>query len=378
LLSVATAAVVVAVINPSSGLGLVLGCRPLRWIGVRSYGIYLWHWPLIVLWGPQHTSVDWPRAALQVAATFVLAGVSWRYVEDPIRRGALGRILRSPRSPVAAVRARGRALALSTAAVALVSLVVAALNGALPVASSGHTAPQEIAKLPPQLPSATVALAPASNRRPNPALPPPTHTSCRSVVYIGDSTSEGEISTDYIPNPRQRLPAQLAKVGVTKTYPEISGARSIIETFEGKPNAATVARAHIIEGFHGCWILALGTNDVDNATTSPVGLTTRINHMMKVIGHQPVLWIDVITLLSSGPYGESGMQRWNEHLLAACRRYPTMRIYDWAAHAKRRWFIPDGIHYYSPGYVARNHDIAKGLVHAFPQTRPRSASCLVR
>jgi hypothetical protein len=100
--------------------------------------------------------------------------------------------------------------------------------------------------------------------------------------------------------------------------------------------------------------------------------------MMAIIGHQPVMWIDVVTLLKSGPYSEDQMQRWNRALLAACKRYPNMRVFDWAAHARRPWFIPDGIHYYSPGYVARTHAIAKALVAAFPEGRPPSASCVVR
>ena len=378
LLSLATAAMVAAVVNPASVLGLSLGCRPLRWIGVRSYGIYLWQWPIVVLWGRPHNGVNWPQAALQVATTLVVASLSWRYVEEPIRGGALGRLWRRARAGVGNLGARRRTLALSGGTLGAVLIAVIALAGVLPVASEGSNTPQKISSLPPKLSGPRLASDPASVRRSRRPLAPPTRTSCRSVVYIGDSTSEGEISSDYIPNPRQRLQAQLADVGVRTTYPEISGARSIVETFEGFPNAATVAQQHLAQGFHGCWILALGTNDVDNAETSPIGLSRRIAHMMAIIGHQPVMWVDVLTLLSSGPYSEAQMQKWNQALLAACPRHRSMRIYDWAAHAKRKWFIPDGIHYYSPGYVARAHDIARGLVKAFPKAEPASASCVVR
>ena len=45
---------------------------------------------------------------------------------------------------------------------------------------------------------------------------------------------------------------------------EISGARSIEEQFEGEPNAQEVAEAWKVEGFKGCWVLALGTNEAAN------------------------------------------------------------------------------------------------------------------
>ena len=100
--------------------------------------------------------------------------------------------------------------------------------------------------------------------------------------------------------------------------------------------------------------------------------------MMAIIGAHPALWVTAVTLLRSGPYSEANMQAWNHALLAACRRHPTMRVFDWAAWAKPRWFIADGIHYYSPGYVARAHRIANGLAHAFPAGAPSSTGCLVR
>jgi peptidoglycan/LPS O-acetylase OafA/YrhL len=397
LLSLATIAVIAAVVNPGSRLGAVLGCRPLRWTGVRSYGIYLWQWPIIILLSPGPGPQPLGRVAMEVAITLVLAALSWRFLEDPIRHGALGRLRRRLTSGSEAVLARRRALALSGTTAALL-LPVLALTGLLPAASRTIEGRGALLR---GVPHALLVSARRSGSRlplvirrassstdPRASSPGGSHPAdlrsrrsfCRSVVYIGDSTSEGETSTDYIPNPALRLPSQLARVGVRTVYPDISGARSIVEVYKNFPNAAAVARAHVSAGYHGCWILALGTNDVaDIHTGSNVGLTARIARMMRIIGRQPVLWVDVITLVRPGsPYAEDGMQLWNRDLVQACARYPNMRVFDWASYAKRKWFIPDGIHYYSPGYVARSHLISQGLAHAFPARGGPSPACVVQ
>ena len=211
-------------------------------------------------------------------------------------------------------------------------------------------------------------------------LPPPTHTACTSVVYIGDSTSDGEANPEYVPDRKLRVRAQLHLVGVKHVHLEVSGARSIVETYEGIPNGATVAQGYVDHGYHGCWILALGTNDsADLNAGSNVGLTERIHEMMHIIGNQPVMWINVLTIAGSPEYyEESGMHHWDQDLIAACHRYPSMRVMNWAALAKHQWFIPDGVHYTTDGYEHRTKLIAQALVKAFPRGRPASASCQVR
>lgn len=60
---------------------------PLLWIGVRSYGIYLWHWPVILFVG-EPMGVDLPRIPLmflQVAVTLALTELSLRLIERPAR-----------------------------------------------------------------------------------------------------------------------------------------------------------------------------------------------------------------------------------------------------------------------------------------------------
>ncbi|MBP3966472.1 acyltransferase family protein [Paenibacillus lignilyticus] len=94
VVAVATAAVVASLAHPSSRFGRIIGCKPLRWIGVRSYGIYLYHYPIIASTTPAAQADEFhaTRALLQVAAAIATAELSWRFVEEPIRRGAFGRI----------------------------------------------------------------------------------------------------------------------------------------------------------------------------------------------------------------------------------------------------------------------------------------------
>ncbi len=91
LLSLAAAVTVAALVHPSGQLGRILGWHPLRWLGVRSYGIYLWHYPVIILTSPASGSdgISLVRAALQLTATIGLAALSWKFVEEPIRRGGM-------------------------------------------------------------------------------------------------------------------------------------------------------------------------------------------------------------------------------------------------------------------------------------------------
>ena len=187
------------------------------------------------------------------------------------------------------------------------------------------------------------------------------------MVHIGDSTSDGLISRDYLPDSRQRIPARYAAVGVRGVHMEVVGGTSIVEEYKNQPNAYKVAQRYRASRYNGCWVIALGTNDTaDVAVGSNVGLAERIQRMMSVIGSQPVLWVTVKSLLSSGPYSEHDMWLWDQALYAAAGKYPTMRVYDWASVVQDPWFISDKIHFTSAGYAARGELIADALAAAFP------------
>jgi hypothetical protein len=192
-------------------------------------------------------------------------------------------------------------------------------------------------------------------------------TSCTAVVHIGDSTTVGMNGDGALRDPRLYIDAQYRRVGVQSTLIDALGGRSIHETLRNEPNALTAARKARAEGFRGCWVFALGTNDAANiAKGSDMPAAERITEMMAVAGGDPVMWVSAYTFRTGGDYDTANMLRWNEALLEAAARYPTMKILDWAAIAKKEWFLSDGIHYTGTGYALRARLIANALAAAFP------------
>jgi hypothetical protein len=192
-------------------------------------------------------------------------------------------------------------------------------------------------------------------------------TSCTSVVHIGDSTSVGLMAPNYLDDPAERIDAQYARVGVTDFRNEIAGARSIVERYKEQRNATEAAERQRAKGFHGCWVVALGTTDAANmAAGSTVTADQRIDQLMGVIGGDPVLWVNVKTIVDEGAWSEPHMAAWDQALTAAAARYPNLEIYDWAGVVKNEWFQVDRIHYTSAGYAQRARMIADALAAAYP------------
>jgi peptidoglycan/LPS O-acetylase OafA/YrhL len=88
LLSLWTGLLIAALAHPAASIGRLVGNPGMRWLGLRSYSFYLWHWPVLELTRP---GIDVPLHgpilfALQLGLTLGLADLSYRYVEQPFRR----------------------------------------------------------------------------------------------------------------------------------------------------------------------------------------------------------------------------------------------------------------------------------------------------
>lgn len=100
LTSLLTAIVIAVLVHPASLLGRFASLKPLVWIGKRSYSIYLWHYPLILLITPPGAMGETPfwLYLVEIAVIFLASDFSYRFVENPIRHGAIGQFVRNLRS----------------------------------------------------------------------------------------------------------------------------------------------------------------------------------------------------------------------------------------------------------------------------------------
>ena len=95
LASLATTAVVLVVVERPGRLRSVLELPAARWVGARSYGIYLWHWPVFLVIGSDLPVAPGGGAYLLtrawcVVVTLAVADLSYRFVETPVRRHGFG------------------------------------------------------------------------------------------------------------------------------------------------------------------------------------------------------------------------------------------------------------------------------------------------
>jgi peptidoglycan/LPS O-acetylase OafA/YrhL len=135
VVSLATVVCIMAIVHPGSVVSRAVLSHPLlTWIGLRSYSLYLWHWPIFVFTRPE---LDVPMGiysalALRLGLTVIAAELSYRYVELPIRNGAFTRWRRRLARRHGARRHTGPIAFAGAAALLLVAVNVTAGGPATP------------------------------------------------------------------------------------------------------------------------------------------------------------------------------------------------------------------------------------------------------
>jgi peptidoglycan/LPS O-acetylase OafA/YrhL len=200
-ISVITGLLIWSATRQGSRLGRMLDVAALRYVGQRSYGLYLWHWPVLVL-----VAAAWSRGEPSIARTAAIGFVtlvitvaasmlSYRFIEQPVRRlgfRGVGRAIRRRMS----VSRRGRQLGFAW--LALITVGVVGTAAALVVAPAKSSAQvmiergeRAVAKHPAgQVPSASPTHTPAPTTDAHTPTPTPTHEPIPrgdQMVAVGDS-----------------------------------------------------------------------------------------------------------------------------------------------------------------------------------------------
>ncbi len=370
LVDLATLLVIAAVVHPRSDLGPILGCRPLRWVGVRSYSLYLWHYPIFCVTRP---GIDvplhgWPDLALRLVLSLGAAELSYRYVETPIRGGAIGRYLAGIRTANGANRKRA---ARRGALVALTSMLTVVGLGASLAIAQGQT---------PQIPGASSANAQDPGGTANaqtfarlrahsqvrPRLPGGTGGSGR-VGGSGGTGAAGRGGTGGTGGTGATLPAT--------TIPPTSDALSheILAIGDSVMLGAEQSLQYYIPGIfvdakvsRQFWQATVVLQQYKNAGLLPPTIIvhmgtngafsdTDFDQMMAVIGKRRVFFINA----KEPRYWESEV---NVRLTADVRKYPNAHLIDWHDFSSPHpnWFVSDQIHLTGAGaegyaFLIRRH-----------------------
>lgn len=314
--SLLAAVLVGAVADPAGLLGRGLGRQPWRWLGERSYGIYLWHWPVFMLTRPG-VDVDaspWLVTVVRLAAVLGIAELSYRLVELPVRRGAVGRAVARVRRPH---EDRARTVLRVVAAVVGLAVVGGVTTAALAQVprvggDTGSWQPEAMPTVTSTRPSATPTRTPTPTPTPTPVetvvvAPPPEEVG--TVSSIGDSVMLGAA-------------ADLTARGVVVDAVESRQFGAMLDLVRAGVAAGTLGHTVIVHG---------GTNGpIDEANLRELLELTRDRRVYLVNVHVPRTW--------------AGYN--NELLARVTPEYPHAHLLDWntLGTANRPWFGGDDIH----------------------------------
>lgn len=221
--SLATALMIVVASDPRSIVSRFLSLAPMAWVGKRSYALYLWHWPIVVMltsvWTPGLRTHDGRVGiVLAVVALSVLcAAASYRWVERPILehgfRGWWGQLRRRGGQYESDVRwgSRAQRVVAAMAALGLVLSIVSVATAPRESSLEADLAQQQAmlsrgnsADVPPR-----ASRGGASPRAPRPSKP--LAFSGKRIIAVGDSVMLASASALRDEYPGIKIDAQVSR-----------------------------------------------------------------------------------------------------------------------------------------------------------------------
>lgn len=348
LCSLLTALFIACIVHPGSLIGRVFALKPLVWVGQRSYSMYLWHFPILLLLEPPHVNEGTPiyLMAIELAAIFAFAHFSYEYVENPLRRGAAEKLfsqLRSGatsvvdwgRSHVKTVSASAATLLIAAAGLAFVPDTNALEGGSLLKLAEDQGGVVAGGTLESQADSDSGAATSQAAENNSGFYVAPVDDSKYDILMIGDS-----VSVRAIPYFQDTFPHGLIDAAVNRQF---YNASSYYDLYR---DAGTVGSIVVI---------ALGTN----------GYVTddQIAGLMNDVGTDKMVW------LVNSRSNTDWMASSNKALADAARKYPNVQMIDWYAASADHgdYFDGDGTHLSEKGSAAYIELIRSAVADYLPQ-----------
>jgi peptidoglycan/LPS O-acetylase OafA/YrhL len=308
------AAVLIVAATRSVGVVAALLSRPpVVAVGRRSYGLYLYHWPVFVL-GRELPLPLWKINLLGLLVTVAVAEASYRWIETPVRRGGLGALMGRLRLPRAgAVIACG---AVTSALLAMVFALTAPVAGNDPSAALGAASDLVPGAAPeaPVAPALPPVAAPPGAPAPAPEPPSAAAPGAGPALVVGDSIA----------------------LGSAESLRQALGAGTVVNAKVGRQFAAAPAIVGAWSGA-GPVVVDLGANGTVQTADIDAVIAAAGDRRVVLVGvHVPRRWQD----------GN------NDVLRAAAAAHPTVEFVDWNAlvGANPSALGPDGVH---PGVAGR-------------------------
>lgn len=363
LLDVVCMVLIAVLVHPAASVARLLSFRPLVWIGVRSYAIYLWHWPIFQITRPELDIPlkGFPLSVLRFALTIAAAEISFRVVEQPFRAGLLGRWLKRLRGGTATERLYARRQLVTFGTVGAVLIMV--LAGGLAKAASDSNRHE--------LEAAVHMAPPAEGPDADPQRPSPGDTSATTVA---GGAGEDVGSSDDGPED---------DAGGTDDTASGPGEPGEVPTTQ----ATTTTAVPVGEGVVAVGdSVMLGASSAVNRLLPGVRLDAKVgrqfNQLLSVVAwYSQNGYVEgsvVVHLGTNGLFSDKDLDRlidavgdhrivlvnakvarpWqdlaNERIAAAVQRHPNAVLADWYAlsSAHPEWFASDGVHLRPDGATA--------------------------
>lgn len=147
LVGIFGSAIIMSVVHPASRFAPLLQHPFLVWIGERSYAIYLWHWIVFQVTRPAQdlTGSTWALYLFRILVVFALADISQRWIEVPVRNGAISNWLRGMKYRTKEVQRRQKATAGLTI-LALIATITVVSNNAITIADRNNAVVKQMFK----------------------------------------------------------------------------------------------------------------------------------------------------------------------------------------------------------------------------------------